>query len=354
MDTNALLPEVTQNLRNIMRVLPVVFISIACLLAACASDGPSRFDPTTPPEMYEYVLNVVDQKRGWTESGLATKDLWLPWCWSDDGPLGLCNVTNNGRTKNGDTVSSIVLHTDCNGLSHLSQSNFATAAIDHVRSLDLDSISGQEIAATFVRHDTLWLAVLSKDRERREMAVLAGKDRDSNGFWDGRATVIGASDLTGDGIKELFVGVKAGYDHYPRAVLAIDWTLDTVLWSYSVSGTVGPQNTFLVEEEHAGQSLLICGVASSGNAVHLPQMNDEHSYVIALTLLGELAWQYEVGEQYTNPMPWLIDFDSTDAPEILCGCRYSIGNEGRQGGILKVLNMDGQLIDSLDLGADRA
>ena len=297
----------------------------------------------------------VDQKiTSINEDGVQNTQVHVPVDLYGRGVTDMYHVGNNWKME--DTQSCVVFYDGIGTVNAVRQHNIRVPLIHTSRAADFDGDGILEVAVTYVCHDTAWLEVLDPVSPREKAIFIAtGQDRHDDGSWDGRAQILAVLDLNADAVPEILVGVDVGYDLYPRLVAAVDVSADTVLWQHEVSGLTGPEGTSIATVAETGGIVVIVAIQSKGNSARTDFMDDSHSYVMAINADGSLRWLRESGGYQIPCHPVVSDYDSDGCRDIVIGRTYEIpspspdSSPGR-GGAFVVIDVDGKLIDSLDLG----
>ncbi|MEW5924803.1 MAG: HAMP domain-containing sensor histidine kinase [Candidatus Zixiibacteriota bacterium] len=296
--------------KNIVCYILFSFWLVWGTFAASASVKYCTFDPIDDPTILKY--RFVPQIK--VSNSIA--EFWMPIKIDPDGKIGLCTIGNNWRQP--DSVTAIVFRPDPILGQALRQVNLNTVAVFNVLPFDFDNDGVDEVAFTYGRHDSLWLEILHPQDKFRYIKYLGmGTDRDHNGYWDGSSYFPGKCDINGDGFQEILVGIDTGYDLYPRKMICLDWRNDKILWEYEFAGIINLFNTFCDVIDRGGKRLLILGFNSKGNAAVMRDMDDRHSYVIALNKDGEEEWKIVTGGTFTGGKPVIIDYNGDGITELL-------------------------------------
>ena len=309
------------------------------------------FDPVDDPAIlkYRFITQIKITN--------STTEFWIPLQINPDGKIGLCTIKNNWRPP--DSSTALVFRPDPVLGQAIRQVNLNTVGIFNTMPFDFDNDGIDEIALTYGRHDSLWLEILHPNDKFRFVKFLEkGTDRDHDGFWDGGAYFPGRCDIDGNGFQEILVGIDTGYDLYPRKVICLDWKNDKILWEYEIAGNINLYNTFCDVFTRNGERILILGINSKGNAAVARDMDDRHSYVIALNKDGKEVWKLMTGGTFTSGKPVIIDYNSDGVGEILVP--YYTGAEkvhdkfpdAPESGFC-ILDLDGNILQIMDFGKGR-
>lgn len=335
--------------------------SAACLLilSSCADepeDGIARYrlDPVAEPEALPYRFEVIETQR------FIGTGRFLPITLDTAGRYGSCQMLDGWRPS--DTLSCLVFKESVRlGSRAYRHFNTPSKQYDDWLVKDFDHDETDEVAVTFISRDTLCLAIYDphEDTALCKMPLVAGQDRDGNGYWDGDSFILDVVDINGDGFGELLIGVCSGYDLYPRQVMAVDWLDRRVLWEFPVSGLVSLRTQYATRHPVTDSLILMFQVASKGNTASTAIMDDAHSYVLALNEDGSLRWFHEVGGAFDAAYAAIADYDGDGRHEIVCE-RIWPDTSLIQGGAsperpwayFTVFDLDGNIVDSIDIGRD--
>lgn len=284
-------------------------------------------------------------------------EYWIPIQIDPDGKIGLCVIGNNWRQP--DSVSLVLFRTGPVGAKAVRQVNLNTFLISNTMVYDFDNDGIDEVALNYGRHDSLFMEILHfHDEWRYKRFMGVGSDRDHNGYWDGGAYFPGRCDINGDGFQEIFVAIDTGYDLYPRKIICLDWHNDKILWEYEYAGTINQFNSYFDLIGPDGGQLLLLGMSSKGNAAVMRDMDDRHSYVIALDENGVEKWKVITGETFTSGKPVIIDYDGDSTGEILvpyfpgASAHHEKYPNAPETGFY-ILNLSGELLQIFDPGQER-
>lgn len=335
---------------------------MACLLilSGCGDkpeDGIARYrlEPVAEPEALPYRFEVIEMQR------YIGTGRFLPIKLDAAGRYGSCQMLDGWRPS--DTLSCLVFKESVRlGSRAFRHFNTPSKQYDDWLVKDFDHDGTDEVAVTFISRGTVRLAIYDphEDTALCEMPLVAGQDRDGNGYWDGESFIIDVVDINGDGFGELLIGVCSGYDLYPRQVMAVDWRDRHVLWEFPVSGQVSFRTQYTTGHTVSDSLILVIRVASKGNSASTAIMDDAHSYVLALNEDGSLRWCHEVGGEFDAAYAAIADYDGDGQDEIVCE-RIWPDTSQDQGGVLPerpwayftAFDLDGNIVDSIDIGRDR-
>jgi signal transduction histidine kinase len=249
-----------------------------------------------------------------------------------------------------DTISSVLfkwLNPDNDRT--IRQINISALEIQAHYPADLDHDGSDELAITYVIHDTLWLEILDAfEGSIQKMMLAVGGDRNQSGFWDSWSQIFSLYDIDDDGSGELFIDCCSGYDLYPRKVICADWKQGKIAWEYDMPGIVSSGHAYIVDKIQDSDPLLIFGVSSPCNGAEANGMDDCHSYLICMSPQGQLIWKHLTGPEFVHTMPQIIDYDHDDSPDILTAA-HSYDQEGTLTSHLLVCDLNGETRDSIAL-----
>jgi len=338
-------------------ILIILTILIVGCLAKMDSDGYYLIEPVDDPSMLPYRFIVKRKRTSIGSSGSPMLKQYVPVDLYGDGTTGMYSIGNNWRRA--DSLTAVLFYADTEEKNILSQLNIKTTRIASHFPYDFDGDNVIEVAVAYTTRDTLWLEIIDPhQRNICRFPLKVGQDRDGNGFWDGAGAFCGVCDFNNDGYVELLVNCKASFDLYPRKLMCVDWFNKEIRWEYNISGVVIRWHTFIEPSGPTGERFIIFGVKSLGNAAVAGDMNDQHSYLIVLDEHGNLQWKQETGEVFSHSLPVLIDYNSDGNSDILAPFRYDMahddtGSQAEHGGGFRIYTADGNLLDSINLGAGR-
>ena len=272
------------------------------------------------------------------------------------GTSGVYLICNNWLES--DSLTSFIFYSKIEKQNAIRHVNINTPGINSDFPYDFDRDGVQEVAITYVVQNTVFVEIIDPDGQNLlRMPFASGQDRDSSGYWDGGACCFAVHDFNGDGNVELLLHCDTGYDLYPRRIVCLDWTNVEVLWSFNIATFMDHENFYIGPESARGDTVLIFGLISKGNAAITDDMSDKHSYIIALDKQGNLKWKTETGGIFSNPHVTFIDYDDDGIKDILASVRYSVSVDNqRVSGIsntckLCIYDLQGHVLDSMQLEA---
>ena len=258
------------------------------------------------------------------------------------GRLGTYSIQNNWAPP--DTSTAVVFRnfTTDKGRA-INQVNFRTLEVWSDTAVDCDGDGTDELVATYMTGDTIWLEIASPhNKVAYKQRLVVGEDRNGNGHWEGFGSVSAILDINQDGAKEVFVGCYAGYDLYPRKLIAVDWAQDSILWEFNVAGGVYRLGSIYCGSD----SLLFFGSASPANGATAGDLDDMHTYVICLDVAGKRKWIREVGGTLSRARPIAFDYLGDGTPDVLSDISVETPDSAIAEGLV-VLNRYGKALDSI-------
>ncbi len=319
--------------------------------ASSAEVKHSRLDPVDDPYMLPYRFTTTFKYSVPRRKRAKYAQWYVPIDLFNDGKLDLYVVTNDWRQR--DTSSNILFFRGIIENKTISQVNVRTPYFFNNYPFDYDCDNVVEVAVTYRWHDSLWLEILDPfDKSIYKRLLVAGRDHDGNGFWDGSGLVVALFDVNHDGYMEIFASIDTGYDLYPRKLVCIDWFNDTLLWEFNISGTFGKEQIAVTRPSPTDEPLVIFTVTSKGNAARAGDMDDNHAYLIVLNLKGKLLWKKIIGGTFFRSDLNLFDFNHDGTKDI---CIVNRKERKRPGSpdqylytnSLKVFDKNGKLLKAL-------
>ncbi len=340
-------------IRSAVMSLILTILTVGCSVNM-DPEGYYKVEPVDDPLMLPYKFTVWKKKVGRSTAGNPILQQFTPVDINGSGVTGMYLIGHNWRPA--DSLTAVLFYADTEEMKTLSQINVNTARVTSHFPHDFDNDGVTEVAVAYTTRDTLWLHIIDPHQggiARRPL--VAGRDRDGNGFWDGSGAFCGAHDFNDDGYVELLVNCDVGYDLYPRKLICVDWFNDEIVWEYEVAGVVNSEHAYVQPLGPGNRPVVVFGVNSKGNDARTDDMDDQHSYLIALDENGKLCWKKETGGVFSSCMPVLIDYNSDGTTEVLTTCRYEaprITPEAatEHGGMLKMYDLYGGVLDSVDCG----
>jgi len=322
----------------------ITVLGLALAFSGCQHSGPgvTTLDTTTNSELFPYTFHVVDAQPGETRTAI------LPADFDHDGAMESVHIFDypdhtrplalqyHRHRLSSNPENHIEIHRD---------SNIGMPALD-----DLDNDSIPELVLTYRRSDTLFCTIVNvPDGSYREYPVVVGVDRNSDGHWDGYGHILLTADLDGDGLREILVICDSQRDLAPRAVVCLDGRSHDIRWRQDVSGMATPLGDCLWRS--GDEQRLIVGVCSKNNGYTVNGTSDSAAWVQCLSTDGTFLWQRSVGPGFASVKPRLLDVNDDGIDEIIAQRTYhrvSLAGDTTAQSALLVLNIDGNLLDSID------
>ncbi len=122
-------------------------------------------------------------------------------------------------------------------------------------------------------------------------------------------------DLEGDGRKELVLIIGAGYEKFPRGIVAYDYNSGKILWEF-YSGP--PFTSYHITDLNGdGKKEIVLGSFACNNGAEVNGMKDSESWVIVLNSDGKKLWSMKLGAYYTSLAVHAYDLNSDGKKEII-------------------------------------
>lgn len=280
-----------------------------------------------------------------TSTNLA-KSIPMPIAITDTTGINTYEVQNNWRP--GECLSAVVFtlfHTvGANTLSHV---NFPTDKLQSFAAHDLNGDGVDELAVSYIADDSAWLEVITPNGKNLARVFLGtGVDRNNKGFWDGNTGLGGFFDFNNDGYLDIMATVLAGYDLYPRQLMAIDWYNRKPIWIYEAPNNVANSGIRVVTKPSSDSVLIIFGSGSVANGAVLDSLDDFHAYLFCLDIRGKPVWIKEMGGEFKSTYPYIFDYLLDGTPDIITNRSY-LKKSGAAADRLIVFNLDGEAQDSI-------
>ncbi|MCK4656863.1 MAG: hypothetical protein KAT85_07505, partial [candidate division Zixibacteria bacterium] len=320
--------------------LSVVAVVVICSCIRANDSAYHRLGPIEDPSTLPFRFHIDREMPVFASDGSPTTGRFVVTTSCSTDKLRQYVVINNWRPA--DTSSAIVFYADLDLAEALRHVNVRTRDIlsDHFG--DFDGDGHCEVAVTYSHNDSLWLDFISyRTGLLSHLLLLAGVDRDGNGYWDGRAFILASEDFNGDGRDELLLSTDVGYDLYPRELICVDITHQDILWRFAHSGIVADRNFQIVHPDTMTAPLLVVGIGSKGNAAVAGDMNDQHSYLLVIDADGDLLWKRVLGPAFSRATPVVFDYQSDGTLEIIVPWRNCSENSHRDRTVLGVFSMAG-------------
>jgi len=170
------------------------------------------------------------------------------------------------------------------------------------------------------------------------------------GMWG--ATV---ADLEGDGQREMFGVIASSFPPSPRGLLCFNCETQQLLWQH----LIGPYIIGVEASDLDGDGVreVIVGTYAACNGNVAPdESDDHHSYVYVFGPDGSVRWRVPLGDDYTQTCPIIATADADQRPELYV-CLTAAGDHRQRMGkplaaaVLR-LSMDGEIVSRRDFGAD--
>jgi signal transduction histidine kinase len=324
-----------------MKTLPISIALFICVWC-CDSFGRDEAEPIN----VEIVEDFSRLPYRFSSAG-CTNSWNFPINLDTSGIPGLFIVQNNWRDP-GKLSSVIFKWEDRSRDNTIAQFNAPTIFIISHYPGDFNRDNIEELAITYLIGDTVWLEILKPfNAEQLRILVEVGEDLDGSGSWDGTVFAFNDFDINSDGFNEIFVCVSAGFDLFPRYLACVDWKNGAVVWKYDMPPYISSDHTHIIRDPKSGKDLLLFGAGALCNGVISENLDDCHSYLICMTLDGQVLWQKQVGGKYTHTHPELIDYNDDGTPDIVT--EFYPGEDESQAKDIIVVDIEGITLDYITL-----
>ncbi len=182
-----------------------------------------------------------------------------------------------------------------------------------VKAYDLTGNGRKEILYTYQVQDSLYLKIYSPFSGEEDASILDNKlisasHLQGNKRWQGHLRCTDFADLNHDGFFDILMVVSAGYDMYPRGVLAYDYKNQKRLWYYPVGPIVN--HAFFADLDNNGVYEIYLNNWAPVNGAEINNTDDAHSYFLVLDEGGNLLYRKTMGGEYSGLNCLLVKFDS--------------------------------------------
>ncbi len=205
---------------------------------------------------------------------------------------------------------------------------------------DLDGDHRKEVVFCVVQKDSAILVILAKGKAPRKFTAYTGKDI-CNAAVVGYDTWINnslAADINEDGYDELICFVSTGFDLYPRGVFVYDYKNNKELWHYWIGGHAAFANPAYIEDiDNDQKKEIVFGTFASANGAVVNEIDDSHTWVIALGYDGKLRWKKRMHEHFSRAEIWAGDLDNNNDIKIVV-CEVSGSADRREPNMLSILD----------------
>ncbi len=273
------------------------------LLSACRLVNRDPTDPRTLPDRFEKVEEFAGRYQ--------CVDL------DRDGRDEFIQVQ---PTASRPTGSALVLYT--HDFNTVDQVNFAGRLVPLLQFLDIDGDGQLEIAAPWVRNDSLFLTfVNSEGMKLHTLFLTRGRPRiEEEGVvaqWDPSLRACYLIDLDEDGRRELVSVVNTALARLPRGVLVHAFPDGRLLGEKIVGASL--VRTFLDDYDHDGRPELIVDTVAPRNFARFGGFDDEHAYflVFELTPKPAIEWWQQTGGFWSETRLFYADFNRDGRKEFL-------------------------------------
>jgi len=187
--------------------------------------------------------------------------------------------------------------------------------------IDFDNIS--EYVFSSRSNDTVSLISFTSSIGYLQIPLYIGKDVRKAGLegYDGFISNIITYDINDDSFKEIICFENAGYDLYPRGLIAYDLKNRKDLWEFntaSVFQNTSPSSFFVLDINGDSIDEIIWGTNSTCNGAKADSFDDFSSRLFALNIKGELQYTLQIGGHSTCSKTWVGDLEPDGENDIVC------------------------------------
>lgn len=201
---------------------------------------------------------------------------------------------------------------------------FPKEEILRFEALDITGDEKLEVLLSMRLKDKAWIMVFDCERQfLKKTESIALQENFKDGKWDGQIGHFGTIDVNGDGHKDILADVWAGRDLKPRGLFAFDWKTGKKLWSF----LTGPNPDKIITIDLDGDSVedILFNTWAPDNGNTAGDMDDGHSYLVALNRIGNLLWKRQVSGRFYGGNFAVEDIDRDGEVEIIHD--YNTGSE---------------------------
>jgi len=148
------------------------------------------------------------------------------------------------------------------------------------------------VVAAGRRNDSAFLITTNPyTQETRSCYLGMGEDKTGNGWWNGVSHIWLVADLDGYAMEEAYVSIRSGRDLNGNLLAAVDLNDMSVRWSIPIAVGIGK----LIPVHARDSTTLICVTENTGQGARDSVFNDSYSYLLSVSLDGQIRWQKVVG-----------------------------------------------------------
>ena len=167
---------------------------------------------------------------------------------------------------------------------------------------DMDQDGKDEVFISWRERTNLYSGVLNQNLQAIKKFQLTGamlSPQAGQSLPDSRLTGFTVSGTP----PKLFGCILTGYALNPRGVVCLDFKTGKLLWQYFTASSANHLLTLDLDED--GSQDVVAGSYSVANGNKLSDGTDDlHSYLYALSGSGKLLWKLEMGDAYTECVPF--------------------------------------------------
>jgi len=236
-----------------------------------------------------------------------------------DGTSEIIGKTTSDSLSN---VRNQVLLNDST-LKNMDVKSFAGEVAITPNQFDIDGDGYKEIVIFELKQDTLFLHIWNYHRGELTTSVLAFNHHLSTRKWDCSASLFQARDMTGDGIKELFISVVTNFGYHPRFIGVWDMVENEYFWRFDMGAAV--THAYITDYDHDGIDEVVCSTRSPdngedtlGESYVINNTDDRRCYFITLDIkTGQVEKLIPFGSKMGNMAIQLFDWKGDGQIDVL-------------------------------------
>ncbi|MDZ7401009.1 MAG: ATP-binding protein [candidate division KSB1 bacterium] len=280
--------------------------SVALLLAgfACSPAKQAIWQPDKQPSQFKSVLPI------------AGDQIFL----ADLDKNGFTEIIAVDTTIAQGQYGSFILLMTFEGKT-IEQAIFAGRILEVIYTLDYNDDGLLEILVPFMRHDSLFVSLVSnRGLKLATFFLINGQPRIEDGGyfpWDPFVRGFYVRDLDQNGEKELITVITTGYARLPRGIL-VHSLQDGKRIGCKIVGSP-PRDNFLDDFDGNGELEIICFGTAPDNGAVAGGFDDQHSYLITyeLTPTPQIIRHQLVSSRFSNYWLSYTDMNGDGKKELL-------------------------------------
>ncbi len=146
--------------------------------------------------------------------------------------------------------------------------------------------------------------ISNEGNKTKRFKAFIGKDIVKAGLSGYDGQIIGLKSIEINGNPVLLCIATAGFDLWPRGILAYNFEKNEEQWHYWIGGCPHPNSVVLLDINGDGQKEIISGTYATCNGAVANGVDDFNSYLIVLNSKGELLWKKSIGDRSTGILCW--------------------------------------------------